>query len=77
MDGLRVSLECYGQPLDFHFHIDGEAYGTVEITCGGKPIVGTERRNRYRQAGVLVARETLRALPDVVHVRLAAGRKAR
>ncbi|MFN8206070.1 MAG: amylo-alpha-1,6-glucosidase [Bacteroidales bacterium] len=59
MDGLSVSLDFLGRPVQIRYRIREKGFGPEAIYVNGKEIRFTREENKYRKGGAVIARKEM------------------
>jgi len=62
LTGCALGCTLFDRPWTLRYRLGG-GVGNVRVTCAGRAVPAEALANRYRPAGVRIARETLAALP--------------
>ena len=61
LDGLSVSLPIAGHASRFTYRVGSQGFGVKSVRLNGVALRGSALRNPYRQAGLAIAMDDVRA----------------
>jgi cellobiose phosphorylase len=61
LDGLCAGVQIEGDPVELHYRVGPRGYGVRSLALNGAPLPFTRASNPYREGGVRVAMDAVRA----------------